>query len=179
MTRDEVLIAALTKGGIVQPAQVLTDSREADLTLTDAATLLTIESGGGRNVFGHDRTNGIPDAWKGQVVTPDRYVSLRWAVDVLDAGSQGVGPCQLTYRGFQLAADALGGCWVPTWNRRVGFDILAKNIVAAGTYGGYGAYNGGPSWETKSAAVAYAKHAADVRAGWRDRIHDALDAAGY
>lgn len=179
MTRDQVLIAALRDRGIISPDWVLADSRSKGLSLTDAATLLTIESGGGRNVFGHDPTNGIPNEWKGAAVTRDRYTSLRHAVDVLGAGNQGVGPCQLTFSGFQREADQLGGCWLPANNRRVGFALLASSIAEAGTYGGYGQYNGGPSWESKLAARKYANNAATVRAVWRDRIHDALAAGGF
>jgi hypothetical protein len=179
MTRDDALLNALRDGGVVYAMDVLADSRTVGLALTDCATLLTMESDGGHNVFGHDQTTGIPPAWMGHQVTEDRYVSLRHAVDVLGAGSQGVGPTQLTYRGFQLQADAQGGCWQPGPNRRVGFTILLGSIQVVGTYSAYGQYNGGPGWALKSDAVAYADKAKAVRAGWRDLIHDALAAAGY
>lgn len=37
---------------------------------------------------------------------------------------QGVGPMQLTWYEFQDDADERGGCWRPTKNMRVGFELV-------------------------------------------------------
>ena len=67
---------------------------------------------------------------------------------------QGVGPCQLTYWTLQDAADALGGCWKPLANMRVGFSHLAEAVRRSGLRAGVAAYNGsGPAAEAYAQAV--------------------------
>ena len=110
-----------------------------------ACALLEKESGG-RNVFGHDGTSSIPDAWKGSVVTKAKY--QEYLKNRAAHGAQGVGPCQLTYPGYQDQADAAGGCWRPAANMRIGFGILKDHIQRYGIEAGAAAYNGaGPAAE--------------------------------
>jgi hypothetical protein len=82
------------------------------------------ESGGGKNEWGHDPTIFIGGGDFGQPVTEESYTAYK-ALRDSTGQSQGVGPCQLTWKGYQDQADALGGCWRPLPNMVVGFGIIA------------------------------------------------------
>jgi hypothetical protein len=61
---------------------------------------------------------------------------------------------QLTSPGLQDRADALGGCWLPGPNIRVGLEFLAGNIKRRGLCPGAVAYNGsGPAAQRYAADV--------------------------
>jgi uncharacterized protein YcbK (DUF882 family)/peptidoglycan hydrolase-like protein with peptidoglycan-binding domain len=147
-------------GGIVaDPAAVISEARRAGIPLALACALLEKETAGGHNVFGHDRDrNGhyIFPARDGTVAVTEelyrKYKARRKATGL----PQGVGPCQLTFAGFQDQADALGGCWKPAVNMRVGFKVLADNIRVNGQARGIARYNG-----SGDAAEAYSR---DVQA---------------
>ena len=151
---DASLAEQLARLGILMPAECLTAARAAKLPLHLAASLLIQESGGGRNVYGHDPTifSGGPGHGQPNEVTEanyKEYLRLRGAKG--EGGMQGVGPCQLTWWSYQDEADNLGGCWDPLTNMKVGFGRLADNIRRYGMHPGIKAYNGsGP------AADAYA-----------------------
>jgi hypothetical protein len=89
---------------------------------------------GFRNLFGHDRNkkgniSGIPAKWAGTVVTRAKYWSYKFLRGT--RGQQGVGPFQLTFKGFQDEADKDGGAWNPDVNIATGVRILAtmfKNL---------------------------------------------------
>lgn len=126
-----------------------------------AASILMQETGGGRNEWGHDPTifiggfdkrNGIN---YGPNVTKKGYQSYKsQRGSTGQYGMQGVGPCQLTYFGFQDLADSKGGCWVPLINMQVGFDALMANIRRNGLKAGVTAYNGsGPAAEEYAQTV--------------------------
>lgn len=156
-------VDSLAAWGIQRPREVLEIAAAVGLELACAAVLLEKESGGGRNVWGHDAvpTGGFYD--KGDPVTRDAY--LAWKPHRGRLGSQGVGPCQLTWSGYQDQADALGGCWDPAVNMRVGFRVLADLIGQHGARDGFRRYNGsGP------AAQRYADDAMRKLAKWRDRL---------
>lgn len=152
----------LAAGGIVRGGEVVELAGRARLDLACAAVLLVKESGGGRNVWGHDAvaTGGAYD--KGGEVTRENYTAYRRAVASRTAGRQGCGPTQLTYGPFQDQADAAGGCWDWRANTLTGFSILAGLIRHAGERDGFRRYNGaGP------AAEAYADDAVARLARWR------------
>jgi uncharacterized protein YcbK (DUF882 family)/peptidoglycan hydrolase-like protein with peptidoglycan-binding domain len=146
----------MRQGGIVaDPAVVITEARRSGIPLALACALLEKETAGGHNVFGHDRDRGgryIFPARDGTVAVTEElyrdYKQRRRATGL----PQGVGPCQLTFAGFQDQADALGGCWKPEANIRVGFKVLADNIRVNGQARGIARYNG-----SGSAADAYSK----------------------
>jgi uncharacterized protein YcbK (DUF882 family)/peptidoglycan hydrolase-like protein with peptidoglycan-binding domain len=146
----------MRRGGIVaDPAVVITEARRAGVPLALACALLEKETAGGHNVFGHDRDRSghyIFPARDGTVpVTEDLYRQYKQRRKATGL-PQGVGPCQLTFAGFQDQADALGGCWKPENNIRVGFKVLADNIRVNGQARGVARYNG-----SGSAADAYSK----------------------
>jgi hypothetical protein len=159
-------VTVLEKNGTLRAAEVIELAALAGLELAAAATLLEKESGGGRNVFGHDGVDTGGFYTKGGPVTKAAYVLYR--EHRAELGAQGVGPTQLTYPPFQDRADAQGGCWDWRVNTRVGFDILSGLIKAKGVRSGFRAYNGsGP------AAEAYADDAMKKLRVWRERLDPA------
>ena len=154
---DAVLIAKLRGLGILMPEECLAAARAAQLPLHLAASLLIQESGGGRNVYGHDPTifAGGPGHGQPNEVTEanyHEYLKLRGPKG--GGGMQGVGPCQLTWWSIQDEADSLGGCWDPATNMQVGFKRLADSIRHNGMHLGVKAYNGsGPAAEAYATKV--------------------------
>lgn len=142
------LILGLRRLGIIVPVRMVLAAQQVGLSIPLAASILTQESGGGANVFGHDPTIFIGAG----EVTKAKYLAYRAQRGPTGAGGmQGVGPVQLTWWAFQDRADALGGCWAPLANMRAGFEVLAANIRRDGLGAGVAAYNGsGP------AAIRYA-----------------------
>ena len=131
---DGKLIQRLQAGGIKEPETAIAEARNAGLELAYACALLEKESGGGANVFGHDRDrNGryIFPARDGAVpVTEELYRQYKRRRGARgEGGMQGVGPTQLTWWEFQDEADREGGCWKPAVNMRVGFRHLAELIT--------------------------------------------------
>lgn len=154
MLGDAAVIAQLRGLGILMPAECLAAARDAKLPLHLAASLLVQESGGGRNVYGHDPTifAGGPGHGQPNEVTEANYREfLKLRGKKGEGGMQGVGPCQLTWWSYQDEADEAGGCWDPLTNMKVGFKRLADNIRRYGMHPGIKAYNG-----SGAAAEAYA-----------------------
>ena len=112
-----------------------------------------------RNCFGNDPVD--PPQLSGGRVTRRRYRRYRTLRDA-GHGTQGVGLTQLTWRPFQDAADARGGCHRPSVQLRVGLGALAENIANRGERDGIAAYNGsGPR------AQRYAADVLELRRCWR------------
>jgi hypothetical protein len=158
-----MIVAVLGTSGIQRAADVITLASAAGLDLACAAVLLEKESAGGRNVWGHDAvaTGGI--YVKGGEVTKAAY--LAYKARRAELGAQGVGPCQLTWRGFQDRADDRGGCWDWHVNAAVGFETLSGLVRRHGERAGFRRYNGsGP------AAERYADDAMARLATWRIRL---------
>jgi len=161
MTAAEVL----ANHGTQRAAEVVELAAAAGLELAAAATLLEKESGGGHNVWGHDNVSTGGHYVKGAEVKEPAYRNYKADRDRGRIGAQGVGPTQLTFRGFQNRADARGGCFDWRVNCAVGFEILAEHIKAKGVHDGFRAYNGsGP------AAESYADDAIEKLAVWRSRL---------
>jgi hypothetical protein len=161
-------VSVLTAGGIIGAADVISIASAAGLELAAAATLLVKESGGGRNVWGHDAVTVAPNTYvKGGPVTQSNYAAYIAAVKAGRAGRQGCGPTQLTYGPFQQRADDAGGCWRWEINCRVGFGILADHIRRLGVQDGFRAYNG-----SGRAAEAYGRDAKTRYDAWRVRLEE-------
>ncbi len=143
------LVERLRAGGIVAPRVAIREARRAGLRLELACALLEKESGGGRNVYGHD-----PSIFSGRgAVTHGNYAEYkRQRLASRNRSMQGVGPCQLTWWEFQDSADAAGGCWRPEINMRTGFSHLAALIKRYGESDGARRYNG-----AGAAAEAYSR----------------------
>lgn len=150
----------LREHGIVHPIYTVEMAAREKFDLAYACAMLTMETSGGWNEFGHDPGNPVQGGW----VNEERYRLMRHYVSQ-GYPSQGVGPCQLTSTGLQDEADQIGGCWLAEHNMAVGFHFLQELIHEHGEVGGFTAYNGsGP------AADAYGQHAAVLAAEFRKVI---------
>jgi hypothetical protein len=142
------LIERLRAEGVLRPQAVVEEAKRAGLRLPLACALLEKESGGGRNVFGHDPTIFVG---AGEVTRAKYREYKKRRVAGGNRQMQGVGPCQLTWWEFQDAADREGGCWRPEVNMRVGFRHLVALIHQHGEADGARRYNGsGPAAEAYS-----------------------------
>ena len=161
---DLTLVRRMRSVGCKMPVRALIAARSCGLNVALACSILEQETGGGVNEYGHDPTvfvgAGRVTRWNYR-----QYLVMR---DTPHHGArcQGVGPVQLTYWGFQDRADALGGCWRPLVNMRVGFADLARNIRQDGLHAGVAAYNGsGPAAEAYADEVIMRaqRYAVDLR----------------
>lgn len=149
--------------GMKMPVRTLMAARSCGLNVALACSVVMQETGGGVNEYGHDPTvfvgAGNVTRWNYR-----QYLVMR-NTPHYGARCQGVGPVQLTYWGFQDRADALGGCWRPLVNMKVGFADLARNIRVDGLREGVRSYNGsGP------AADAYAEEVISRAKGYAVRL---------
>jgi uncharacterized protein YcbK (DUF882 family) len=161
------LIERLRAEGILAPRIAIEEAKRAGLPLELACALLEKESGGGRNVYGHD-----PSIFRGAgQVTRENYARYRkQRIASGNRSMQGVGSCQLTWWEFQDQADAQGGCWRPRINMRVGFLHLASLIKRYGESDGARRYNG-----SGAAADAYSRDLLVKARRW-ESIIDGLEA---
>ena len=143
------LIERLRAEGVLRPQAVVEEAKRAGLRLPLACALLEKESGGGRNVFGHDPTIFVG---AGEVTRAKYREYKKRRVASGNRQMQGVGPCQLTWWEFQDTADREGGCWRPEVNMRVGFRHLVALINQHGEADGARRYNG-----SGDAAEAYSR----------------------
>jgi len=160
---------AIIGGGILPERAdvVIREAQRTGLPLAIGCVMLMKESGGGKSVWGHDKTK-VPDDVlpyrKGGPVTEQNYrayLARRGQI-----GNQGVGPTQLTYPGFQDEADRRGGCWRPEVNIAYGFEILAGYVKSGSVRDAFSRYNTGRPGDTaygRDAMVRLPKWDAIVR----------------
>lgn len=112
------------------------------------ATLLDMESSGGRNVWG--KPPGECGQTRFSEVTEQSWHAYLARRNT--CGQQGAGPLQLTWPGIQDAADAAGGCWRPHINVQVGARHFAELLKSYGNdRDALSAWNTGkPGWTTYS-----------------------------
>lgn len=169
-------VETLALWGVLRAPEVAELADAAGLPLAAAAALLEQESGGGRNVWGADAVPTGGAYVKGAEVTEQTYRAYRRALAAGTAGQQGVGPVQLTAVGYQDAADALGGCWLPRCSTTVGFRLLAGYMRRWDLPRAFRAYNGGagtvtdPARYPSPAAHSYEQQAMGKYARWADRL---------
>ncbi len=148
--QQQVKARRLRELGVVNPQWTVEAASNAGLELAIACAFLEQESGGGHNVFGHDKDANhhyIFPARDGTVaVTEELYKEYkRRRGPTGKGGMQGVGPMQLTFFSFQDRADELGGCWHPRANMQAGFEHAADLIRRNGMNLGIKSYNGSGS----------------------------------
>lgn len=169
------LLNAMDEGGVrnnrtnaVAAFNKLGAAPHVGFTLAACCSMLVLETAG-QNFWGHDPggTAHPPDAGN-VVVTEDAYLEYVRRVNE-GFGWQGVGPCQLTWRSYQVEADRLGGCWKPYYNMLVGFQILRSDMLAGGS-----AFEGFWSWNGRTdAGRNYAENAVQIM----DRFQSLFNAA--
>lgn len=123
-------------------------------------TILQKETGGA-NIFGHDRGGAFSESGHDIEVTKERYQKFRELIR--HQSSNGVGPMQITFRGFfdQMEQQGLQP-WVPADNIRFGISVLHRTWSSTGSfYQSAKAYNGGD---------AYAQDAVERAKTWKQRV---------
>ena len=141
---------------------IVAEARRSGLSVALVCAVVEQESGFA-NVFGHDRVrNPVKGPPNGNLAVTEALYRKYLGFRRQGQGAQGVGPMQLTSPGLQDRADALGGCWQPGPNIRVGCEYLAGNIKRTGSVrGGLVAYNG---------SSAYADPVLALERKWRLRL---------
>ncbi len=134
--------------------------REVGIGFAATCALFEKESGG-RNVYGNDVGGAL--AGFSRPVTEDNYAVFEWLVFAKGMSSNGVGPSQLTYKGFLTDMKAKGlRPWVVADNMRYGLQLL------------WGYYQASASWVTAGAryngAQAYGVDLDEKVKQWRARF---------
>jgi hypothetical protein len=145
-------VQSARKLGCKKPYVALRAARRAHIPYYVGCAFLQQETGGGRNVFGHDASifSGAGTVTKAKYL---RYKKERKATGEM----QGVGPMQLTWYTFQDQADRLGGAWKPYVNMLVGFRLVANLRRGTGSWHDAArAYNGtGPMADAYAAQMSH------------------------
>lgn len=164
LTNNQKLRARKIKSwGFHYPKSIVYMADRWNLPLSYALATLELESGRGRNVFGHDNTSSIPNRWKGKRVTLLRY--LVYKRNRGSKGQQGVGPMQLTSLFLQDKADRRGGCRKASHNMSVGFEFLYGLTHTFGKWDGARRYNG-----SGDAARDYANRWLNLQRMYHERL---------
>lgn len=161
-------VDTLKAWGILRPEMVIEISSRTGLSLALACAILEQESGGGRNIWGHDGGAGVKTGGAytpGAEVTREAYERYRRLADPMVIIRQGCGPMQLTARSWQDAADARGGCWDPYANMLAGMTGLVAMINRYGLPDGVRRYNG-----SGEAAERYRDQVLTRYRTWTDRL---------
>jgi hypothetical protein len=162
------VIDTLRAWGIQRPDKVIEISSRTGLPLALGCAILDQESGGGANIWGHDGGANVKTGGSytpGATVTKEAYQRYRKLADAQVIIRQGVGPCQLTARSWQDAADARGGCWDPYANTLAGFTGLAALVNRYGLPDGIRRYNGSGEAAERYRDTVLARYRA-----WTDRL---------
>lgn len=117
---------------------------EVGLPFAQAMTLLQMESNG-RNIYGSDKGGMLAGFG---TVNAENFLAFEYMVVKKLHASNGVGPCQITYRGFFPQARNQGlDLSVPHDNMLFGFALLVKLHKSKKTWeGAFTAYNGKASY---------------------------------
>lgn len=142
---DKQKLELAQRHGLSNTKEMLEACRKAKLPFYAACALMEKESHG-RNVFGNDAGGTFAGAPFG--VNKYTWTVFRWLV--LDRGgrSNGVGPSQLTYKGFFTDMESKGlKPYDVHDNMLYGFRLLKGYKDAKGSWAGAGtAYNGSSSY---------------------------------
>lgn len=133
--RDLELARIADKWGANYSTRIILECRAHGVAISDGFALVEQESDF-QNVFGCD--HGPGKAFCHQAVTKARVASL-----LASPLANGVGPTQLTSKGFVRDADRDGGAHKPAVNIATGIAILGALQAKHGPMTGFGAYNGG------------------------------------
>lgn len=160
---------------------ILAAASRAGVDLALACALIEQESSG-RNIYGHD-IGGTYSTRDGAVtvsgtvytrgadipVTPENYAEFYRLVIGQGGKSNGVGPAQITYRGYLPDAAAKGvRLWEPVDNIAYGLAIIARHLVAGRSIAEAGTlYNRG---NLTVGVTAYGRDLATKTDAWRTRL---------
>jgi hypothetical protein len=133
----------------------------------------------GQNIYGKDRdgTFATPSGKPSKLVTEENYAEFYDLVVNQKKKSNGVGPLQITYRGFHPQAKASGlNLWDPVDNGVFGFELMMKYKAQYKTWElARAAYKNGPAAANRG-EIAASERAYARRVGeWEGRLKDASD----
>lgn len=160
----------LTAGGLVNADLIVQAASTTGLPLAILAAMIEKESGG-KNIYGHDAGGVFSVAGQNVEVTQANFTEFRRRV--VDGGekSNGVGPSQVTYRGYWTAYPDYP-FWEPLANLKFGATLLLDlldgdtsdaSISSAGAH-----YNGGTT--PNGTALAYGADLLTKTITWRARL---------
>ena len=167
----------LTAGGLANADLIVQAASTTGLPLAILAAMIEKESGG-KNIYGHDAGGVFSVAGQNVEVTQANFTEFRRRV--VDGGekSNGVGPSQVTYRGYWTAYPDYP-FWEPLANLKFGATLLLDlldgdtsdaSISSAGAH-----YNGGTSPNEK--ALAYGADLLTKTITWRARLVNTAEEA--
>lgn len=166
------LADALAAAGIGYSATVLQACADHQVPPELVCVLLVKETGGGRNIYGHDQRDGVlayPYAPRGVDVEVTEANYAEYLAAVAAGGLRnGVGPLQLTHWSLQQRADELGGCWDPACSIPAGVEHFARLLRAYGLPGAF------ERWRGVGPGAAYAEHAMSLLPNWQRVVQEAL-----
>lgn len=157
---DKQKVELAQRHGLSNTKIILEAAREAGIPFYVGCALMEKESHG-RNVYGNDSGGTFAGAPFG--VNKYNWQVFRWLVVSKGHRSNGVGPAQLTYKGFFTDMESKGlKPWDPHDNMLYGFRLLKKYKNEKGSWTAAGtAYNG---------SASYGRELADLVEKWRERI---------
>lgn len=160
---DKQKLELAQRHGLSNTGPMLDAAREAGIPFYVACALMEKESHG-RNVYGNDSGGTFAGAPFG--VNKYNWVVFRWLVITKGHQSNGVGPAQLTYKGFFTDMESKGlKPYDVHDNMLYGFRLLKKYKRDKGSWQAAGtAYNG---------SSTYGRDLAALIEKWRARIQDA------
>lgn len=153
VTAERIKIASKTLDHADTIAEVC---REVGVPFYVSCALFEQESKG-RNGYGHDAGGAL--AGFPEPVSKANFLVFRWLVFEQGHPSNGVGPAQITYKGYFLDMEKQGlKPWVVRDNMHYGLTLLLKAYLANGKKWQRAGevYNGGPG-KPSEAAVRYGK----------------------
>lgn len=162
-------VEVISGQGVQNAAAIVRAAKSVGLEVAIAAAIIQKESNGA-NVYGHDRGGVFSSVGLGKPadnrVTADNFADFRRRIDRPGAISNGVGPAQITWKGYFPDAEAKGyKLWQAEDNIRYGLGLFASHLRGSGDIVEAGhAYNG---------ARQYGVDLAGMVAGWRRRLSGA------
>jgi hypothetical protein len=165
--RDYKLAREAEHYGAKYATRIILECRAHDVDISDGLALIEQESEF-KNIFGGD----YGPTHNGKAVPPFYHHSVtKHRVSQLLGGylMNGVGPAQLTARGFIEEANRDGGAHRPSVNIATGIAILGRLQKKHGRIKGFGAYNGGEG----NPNMRYAQEVIARSHRWHRRFHQA------
>lgn len=160
---SETRIQAAEDFGLRNADQIALACREAGVPFFVACALFEKESGG-RNLWGNDVGGMFADLPNDWLVTKGAFEIFEFYVVTKQQTSNGVGPAQITWRGFFPDMRAKGlKPWVPHDNMLYGLQLIHdyKNVKGATWEDAGTKYNG---------ARSYGEDFAEKVAEWKNRL---------
>jgi hypothetical protein len=163
-TYDRKKALSIMRDSLANIIPAFNAAESVGIPLHAACAMLEKESGG-QNIWGNDPGGvfcGFP-----LVVNEAAFRAFLWEVRMNGRTSNGVGPCQITYKGhFDVMEQGGLQAWVPYDNMVYGFGLLLKEYQKAGSWEKAGtAYNGSLSYGVDLAAKVKQ---------WRERLAPAV-----